>query len=121
MDTKTQNTIEGIVFALIILFLIFGELLLLVAAVALLLGLLLQLRILNNVARVWLYFISLVGTVLSNVILTLIFYVLLTPYSYLYRIFHRQLVTRFTKSNEVQTYYRAAEHTFNQEFFRKTW
>jgi hypothetical protein len=67
----------------------------------------------------WLRFAHLIGTVNTKIILTLIFYLILTPIAFLYRLFHGDFLKIKQKGPESNWHHR--DHTYNKSDLEKSW
>ncbi|MEQ8191475.1 MAG: SxtJ family membrane protein [Candidatus Eremiobacterota bacterium] len=77
-------------------------------------------RIPYFIAKGWMKFSSFIGNVNSRIILSVIFYLVLTPVAVLYRIFNRDAVNYFKVRND-STYYKDVDTVFKKENFEKIW
>jgi len=121
LTPKNQNILIGISLALVILFLILEKEILLFLLIIILLGLVLKLNFLNYVAQKWKLFISYLGTLLSNTILTIIFYLIISPYSFIYRLFNKNNFNHFFKKTNKNSYYIKTNINYTSSFFKKLW
>lgn len=71
------------------------------------------------ITKGWLKFSALLGTLMSRIILTLIFYLFLTPLAFIYRLFNRATADHFLKKRD--TYWRVTGGRFTKESFEKPW
>ena len=67
----------------------------------------------------WLQFSHLIGTVNTKIILTLIFFLILTPIAFLYRLFYRDSLKIKHRTNESNWYHR--DHSYNKSDLDKAW
>lgn len=116
----TLKTINILILALLVAFLVFGVQWLLWIAMLLCLGNALESRITSAIACYWMKFAAVLGAFNSKVILTLIFYLILTPLAFVYRIFNHHLVDHF-RINKRQSYFEDLNKTYTQKDFEKTW
>jgi hypothetical protein len=71
-------------------------------------------ELLGSVAR-------LAGTALSNVVLTVVFYVFVVPYGYFYRTIEKQLRAHFFESRGKHSYFTKATRRYGPADFEKPW
>jgi uncharacterized protein involved in cysteine biosynthesis len=114
------QTIHVLVLALLIAFLIFGSRWLLWAAVALAAANTFENRLTAWIARGWLAFAHRIGGINSRILLTLIFFLFLTPIAALYRVFNRTLVDHFRKDGRDSTF-QERNHRWEPADFEKIW
>jgi hypothetical protein len=67
----------------------------------------------------WLQFAHFLGTINTKIILTLIFYLILTPIALLYRLFHGDFLKIKGKSPDSNWYHR--DHTYDKSDLEKAW
>jgi hypothetical protein len=67
----------------------------------------------------WLQFAHFIGTINTKIILTLIFYLILTPIAFLYRLFHGDFLKIKRKSPD-STWHRR-DHTYDKSDIEKAW
>lgn len=77
-------------------------------------------RITTAVAKGWMKFGHALGTFNSKLILTVIFFVVLTPIAFLFRLFNRHLVDHF-KVNNRSTYFDDLNKSYEKSDFEKLW
>jgi len=116
----TVKTINILILAVLIAYLIFGAAWLVWLAALLALGNACESRITAALARGWLKFAEALGAFNSRVILTLTFYLILTPLAFVYRIFNRQLVEHF-RANKRQSYFEDLNKQYTPGDFEKSW
>lgn len=116
----TSKTISVLTLALLIAYVIFGAPWLLWVAVLLTLGNAFESRLTTALARYWMKFAAFLGAFNSRVILTLTFYLILTPLAFVFRIFNRPLVDHF-QTNKRQSYFEDLKKTYTPADFEKTW
>jgi hypothetical protein len=71
------------------------------------------------IARVWLKLSELIGNVMSRVILSLIFFLLLTPLAVLYRFFSPEMAKSFFDRSSPSTFRKAG--VSNRDSFKNPW
>ena len=72
------------------------------------------------IAYGWDKFAGLMGRVNSKIILTLVFYLFLTPMSFLFRLFNREAAGDFTDKTR-KTQFKDRAGAFSRESFEKPW
>jgi hypothetical protein len=117
---ESIKTITVLAIAFLIAHLIFGARWLLWTALLLLVGGAFESRITTAMARYWMQLASFLGRINSKVILTLMFFVVLTPIAFLYRLFNREKVDHFLR-NRRDSYFDDIQKTYGHEDFEKLW
>jgi len=67
----------------------------------------------------WLQFAHFIGTVNTKIILTLIFYLILTPLAFCYRLFHGDFMK--IKQKPLTSNWHTRDHTYNKSDLEKAW
>ena len=116
----TVKTVSILILAVLIAYLIFGAVWLVWGAALLTLGNALESRITAALARGWLKFSERLGAFNSRIILTLTFYLILTPLAFVFRIFNRPLVDHF-RANKRQSYFEDLNKRYTPGDFEKSW
>jgi len=116
----TLKTITVLTLAFLIAYLIFGAQWLLWAALLLALGNACESRATAAVAKYWMQFASRLGSINSRIILTFMFFFILTPIAWLYRRFNREQVMHF-RENRRSSYFDDVEKSYSREDFEKLW
>ncbi|MCX5828790.1 MAG: SxtJ family membrane protein [Deltaproteobacteria bacterium] len=116
----TSKTINVLTLAVLIAYVIFSAQWLLWVAVLLTLGNSFESRFTTALARYWMKFAAVLGAFNSRVILTVTFYLILTPLAFVYRIFNRPLVDHF-RANKRQSYFEDLNKIYTPADFEKTW
>jgi Saxitoxin biosynthesis operon protein SxtJ len=117
---NTLKTIAVLSVALIGAYLVFGSRWLIWAALFLSLGNAFESRITAAIARYWMKFAAVLGSFNSKVILTIIYFAVLTPVAFLFRIFNRPLVDHF-RANKRASYFDELNKTYQKSDFEKMW
>lgn len=115
-----SKTISVLTLAVLIAYVIFSVQWLLWIALLLTLGNVFESRFTIALALYWMKFAAVLGAFNSRVILTVIFYLILTPLAFVYRIFNRPLVDHF-RVNKRQSYFEDINKTYTPADFEKTW
>ena len=114
---KTNSILSA---AFLIAFFAFKLKFLLVMALLLLIGSAFETRIAAMIAKGWLRFADIIGRINSRIILSIVFYLILTPLAILYRLFHKGGADNF-RSNKRKSYFDNTGSAYNKEFFEKMW
>ena len=72
-------------------------------------------------ARAWMKLAGILGDINSRILLGLIFYLLLTPLAFFYRLLNRNAAGRFTADTGDTLFEDVPETAFSKESFEKTW
>lgn len=73
------------------------------------------------VARAWLALSKIVGRIASFVLLALVFYLVLTPVAFLFRLFNKELADSFFSRKPVSLLRPVAPGDWDKESFLRTW
>ncbi len=114
------KTLNGLSLFILILFFIFGKSWLLVLSAIFLFLSIAGGRFSYLLAELWLKFGQLIGTVLTKIVLTIVFYFLVTPLGFLFRIFNREIYL-FFKNRSKDTYFKDVNYEYKKEDFEKLW
>jgi predicted membrane protein len=95
------------------------ELLIYVALGLLIIGLIFK-RLASRITKVWLKLAHSLGTFNSKVLLTIVFYLVLTPIAIVYKLFTKNPL-RLKRDVSLESYYVSREHSFSKEDFEKMW
>ena len=116
---RNLETILTISTGLAILYLIFDIKLLLFIAIGFsIVGLFIN-SISGKITSLWLKLAMLLGAINSKIILSIVFFVILVPISYFYRLFNKDAMQ--LKRNKEKSYYYEREHEFSPEDFKNIW
>ena len=72
------------------------------------------------ISRTWLKFAELLGAFNSKVILTLVFFLFLTPIAFLFRLFSKNPL-QLKNDSDTKSLFKERNHTYNRADFEKTW
>ena len=117
---RDLETIITLAAMLLIVKVIFNVEWLYFVTLALLLIALLSKRSCSKVAELWLRVTNLIGTTITIIIMTLIYYLFLTPIALLYRLLRKNQVM-LKKDKNIVTYYNDYNKTFTKRDFEKMW
>ncbi len=123
-QSEISKTINALVLVALVAFLLFHK----KSFHAWFLGIAIGLLIINIfipslalfIATYWTKFGKVMGNIMSKVILTLAFYVGMTPLAFLYRIFNKSLVDYF-KNRKKDTFYKDVTIQYTRETFKNLW
>ena len=101
--------------------LFFGMAAFLVAALTLLFTGLFLKRLSMRIAEIWLRFAGLIGAINSRIILTLIFYLVLTPLAFVYRLFHGDFMKIRRQDDPGRSYWTRRDHQYNPRDLGNVW
>lgn len=73
------------------------------------------------ISRAWLKFSELLGTVSTSIILFLVFFFILTPIAYLYRIFHKDLIVIHHRDSAQESYWLSRNYSYKASDLEKMW
>jgi len=114
------KTISVLSLALLICYLLFGARWLLWFACILILGNAFESRITTWIAKYWMKFAQYLGNINSKVLLSIIFFAVLTPVAFAYRRFNKGKVNHFM-ANTSKTYFDDIQKTYHKEDFERLW
>jgi hypothetical protein len=97
-DTEVQKTNAVLAAAMLIAFMIWSDEILLWAATLLLIGAAAGSRINAIIAASWMKFSKIIGKINSSILISLVFFVILTPVSALFRLFNRAILQTLLKN-----------------------
>jgi len=114
------KTINVLSLALLICYLLFSAQWLLWLACLLIMGNAFESRITTWIAKYWMKFAHFLGNINSKVLLSIIFFVVLTPVAFAYRQFNKGMVKHF-KTNTSKSYFDDIQKTYHKEDFERLW
>jgi hypothetical protein len=118
---KALETLAVLALACLAAGLFFDVQALLVAALILLFAGLFLKRLSMRIAEIWLRFAGLIGAVNSRIILTLIFYMVLTPLALVYRLFHGDFMKIRRLDDPGRSYWSRRDHQYNPRDLGNVW
>jgi hypothetical protein len=116
---KTYETIVVLAFVSLAAGLWFRQPVCLYVALTLLFLVLFLKKAASWVAWVWLQFARFLGTINTNIILTLIFFLILTPLAFCYRLFHGDFMS--IKQKPQTSNWHPRDHTYTKSDLEKAW
>jgi hypothetical protein len=119
-DTEVQKTNAVLAAALLIAFMIWSFKILLWLTLLLLIGAATGSRISAFIARYWLKLSRFIGVINTKILLSLVYFVILTPIAALFRVFNKAAVAQF-KCNDKNSYFIDSNNVIDKEYFIKQW
>ncbi|MFH1081388.1 MAG: SxtJ family membrane protein [Pseudomonadota bacterium] len=116
----TFKTIDVLALALLIAYLAFGLPWLLWIAMLLVFGNAFESRITARVAASWMKVAAVIGNFNTRIILSIMFFVILTPIALAYRLLNRDLVDHF-RENRRPSYFDDVHKKYVKSDFEKLW
>lgn len=117
---RDLETIIVLSVVFLIIFIISGREFFIFTGLALLIISLLLKRLTARISDLWLRLSELIGNFNSKIILTLVFFIVLTPVAVLYRVFSRNPLGLKRQEDE-SSYFCTRDHFYKREDFEKTW
>lgn len=118
---KYREVVLGAVVALLIFSLIFEINTLVFVAILLLAGVILKLKIIHAIGFLWHTVFSRLITLISNAVLAIIYVLIFTPYSFLYRIINKKNVSTFLFGPSNESSYQVVNKIFKSKDFENPW
>jgi hypothetical protein len=116
----TFKTVNVLTLAFLIGYLVFSIKWLLWVALLLAFGNAFESRITSWIAEYWMKFAGILGNFNSKILLSVIFFIVLTPIAFIYRFFNRDMVDHFRK-NRRQSYFDDVNRSYIKSDFEKLW
>lgn len=116
----TFKTVNVLTLAFLIGYLVFSINWLLWVAFLLAIGNAFESRITSWIAEYWMKLAGILGNFNSKIILSVMFFIVLTPLAFVYRLFNRELVNHFRK-NQRRSYFDDVNKSFTKSDFEKLW
>jgi len=116
----TFKTVNVLTLAFLIGYLVFSINWLLWVAFLLAIGNAFESRITSWIAEYWMKLAGILGKFNSKIILSVMFFIVLTPLAFVYRLFNRELVNHFRK-NQRRSYFDDVNKSFTKSDFEKLW
>jgi membrane protein YdbS with pleckstrin-like domain len=113
--------VVGLAVFFLVVSLITKEHLLIIVSIVFLMGLLLKLSVVYEVASYWHQGIVWIMTAISTVLLTVVFYILITPYSVVYRVTRRHSIREYMRGPNDKSSYHTINRKYDREFFKNPW
>lgn len=119
-DAEIQKTSAILAAALLIAFTFWNNSIFLWMAILLLIGAASGSRLNFYIASYWLKFSRIIGEINSRILITLVFFIILTPVSALFRMFNKAAVAQF-KSNDKNSYFTDSVKKLDKKYFLNQW
>jgi len=114
------ETIAALAAISLLLYFIFKRDFLIVMSFALLISGLALKKITSKLSNLWLRFSHIIANINNRIILTFVFYILLTPIAVIYRLFSMNPLM-LNKDNNKKSYFVDRDIAFKKEDFEKIW
>lgn len=118
--TEISKTISALSLACLVGFIASRASLLLWLSVVLLAGNVFENRFTALIARLWMKMAAALGHVNSRIILSLVFYLMLTPFAVIFRAFNKAVTDDFLR-NKKNSCFDDVKTIFEKNSFEKTW
>ena len=120
-DSRKKDLETAVVLSafLLILHYIFDKPFLIYISLALLLTSLLFTKLFSMLVHVWFKLGHFMGGITTKIIITLVFFAVVTPVAFLYRMFHRNPLT--LKQINTKSYFTNRNYTYSPRDFEKNW
>ncbi len=92
-----------------------------IAATLLLLAILDKFVVSKFIAKLWVSFGKWIGEVNTKIILTLVFYLMLTPVAFLYRLFNKKEIEHFKKNSKDSFFENLKTGNYKKSDFENPW
>lgn len=120
-DLTALETIAVLAFVSIAIGLFFKiKALLYVALCLLFIGIFLK-AVSIRIARLWLRFSSILGGISTRVVLTIIYFVFLTPIAFIYRLSHGDFISLKRKDSKAVNYWKERHYEYTPKDFENPW
>ncbi|QWR78830.1 hypothetical protein [Candidatus Magnetomonas plexicatena] len=120
MKNKNEilKTIDVLALASLVAFMVFKKPLFLMLALFFIVINVLELKLGEKIAKLWLKFAHLIGTFNSKILLSIIFFVFLYPLSILYKAFNKGASSMFKNK---ESHFDSVNKLFDKDSFKKQW
>lgn len=118
--SETNKTLAVLAFVFLIAYLVLDAKWLLWIAAFFCAGSAFENPVTSAIARYWLKFAAVLGHANSKILLTFMFFAVLTPIAFVYRHFNREKVDHFLADNR-DSYFDDIKKTYGPEDFEKLW
>jgi hypothetical protein len=118
-QTKNLQILLGIAAGMVVLFFIFKSSVFLLIAVGICFAGLLSVRLAAFIAGLWMKVANLIGLILNTVLLSLVFFVLLTPLTLIRKIAGKSPI--LLKPTHGETYFHARNHKYDKGDLQDMW
>lgn len=114
------KTLNGLSLVLVILFLIFGKKWLIILSAMFLLFSIFGGKYSYIFAELWWKLGQFIGTIFTKVTLTMVFYLLVTPLAFFFRLFNREIYLFFKDKNR-KSFFKDVNIEYKKDDFEKLW
>ncbi len=118
---KTYETMCVLALVSLLAGLWFGQPILLYLAALLLFVTLLVKPVATRLAKLWLQFAQFLGNINAKIILTLIFYLILTPIALLYRLWRGDALGIHRRQSQPHSHWHRRDHMYQKADLEKAW
>jgi len=119
MKLQSHTTILSIVFGFLIINYFLNSEIINYALLILIAGSLFSEKFSNFIERIWNKIALILSYIVPNILLTIVFYFILTPLALLAKFFKSE--TDYITDNNNSSNFRSNKRDFNKQFFEKTW
>lgn len=119
-ETKTYQGILAMVTGFMLLYLIFNKTWLLYLSASVGVITLVSSQAANLIYKYWMKLAQILGTINSKILLTIIFFLFLTPLSFLYRLLNKDTL-QLKKDSSKTSYFITRNHTYTKADLEKMW
>lgn len=118
---NSLETVSTLAFVCILLGILFKfEALFYIAMALLFIGIFIK-RLSSTIAKFWLKFADLIGYINTRIILTAVFFFILTPLAFIYRLLHGDFLNITNKETDRKSYWHSRIHLYQPKDFEKMW
>lgn len=115
------ETISTLAFVCVLLGILFKfEVLFYIALALLFIGIFIK-GLSSKIAKFWLRFADLIGYINTRIILTAVFFFMLTPIAFVYRLLHGDFLNITNKETNRKSYWHSRTHLYQPKDFEKMW
>ena len=116
---KSHTTILSIVFGFLIINLFVASPVITYVLIALMGGSLISETISNTIEKLWNGLAKILSYIVPNILLTIVFFLLLTPLAFLSKLFNSR--SDYLLKNKVNTTFRTSQKSFDKSSFERAW
>ena len=119
-ETKVYQGILAMITGFVVLFLIFNKPWLIYLASSIGIVSVFSEKAAGFIYKYWMKLAQILGTINSKILLTIIFYLFLTPLSFIYRLLNKDTL-QLKKDSSKTTYFITRNHTYTKADLEKMW
>lgn len=119
MYTKSHTTILSIVFGFVIINLFIGSPIITYALIAIMAASLISKNLSDFIEKLWNGLALVLSYIVPNILLTIVFYLVLTPLSFLAKIFKSD--SDYILRNNTESLFKDSQKTFDKKSFERAW